>query len=129
MVMIDIPDKARFASLRIFNNLADKWGLTLHQKCTWLGGIGEETYTYMLGKPEPVVMDEEIVRISYALKIYNYSHCILSDLSADKFMKHITNEPMFEGRTPLDYCLLSKDNMINTILWLEDWVYGGDVYY
>jgi hypothetical protein len=60
---------------------------------------------YKLKSVPKTLGPDELTRISYLVGIYKALHILLPNELADQWMTRPNDNPLFRGRTPLDYVL------------------------
>src|SRR6201994_3103040 len=93
-----------------------------------LGGISNGTY-YQLKKnprtPGKSLDQDKLMRISYLIGIFKSLNILYSQRLADQWMQLPNSNPIFSGRTPLDYILRGGAPAMDTVRRLLDAPRGG----
>ena len=98
------PERMGGAGLRVFNNIAKEWGLTLREQLAILQ-VPETTYrrwrqTALAGK-DVRVDDATLERLSYLLGIYKALNIVLPQSHAG-WIRRPNSNPLFGGRPALE---------------------------
>ncbi|MGN6570169.1 MAG: MbcA/ParS/Xre antitoxin family protein [Pseudolabrys sp.] len=91
-------------AMRTFLNIADKWQLSGREQLAILGAPAVSTfYKYKAGDVGTLSLDL-LTRISLVLGIYKDLQILYPDASlADRWIKLPNANPMFGGRTPVEF--------------------------
>ena len=113
-------------AVRLVDQIADSWRLTLDQRCTLLGGINPSTYTRRAKNPDVVRLSvDELTRASYLTGIYRALHTIYPDPVADDWMLIANRNPLFAGVTPYSHAARGGIIALADIRTLLDGYRGG----
>jgi len=113
-------------AVRLVDQIADAWRLTLDQRCTLLGGINPSTYTRRAKNPDAVRLSvDELARASYLVGIYRALHTIYPDPVADDWMLIANQNPLFAGVSPYAHAARSGIVALADIRTLLDGYRGG----
>ncbi|MGF1643364.1 MAG: antitoxin Xre-like helix-turn-helix domain-containing protein [Thiotrichales bacterium] len=93
------------AGLTAFFSIAGEWGLDSEQQRVLLGDPGRSTFFKWKKYRDGQLSRDTLDRISYLLGIYKALHILFSDRTALEWLKNRNDEPLFQGRAPLDYLL------------------------
>lgn len=127
----DVSDPVTVARLsveavRLVDQIADAWRLTLEQRCTLLGGINPSTYTRRVKNPDAVRLNvDELTRASSLVGIYRALHTIYPDPLADDWMLVANSNPLFTGTTPFAHAARGGIIALVDIRALVDGYRGG----
>ncbi len=131
-----LPDLSRLeerrrlsaAALKAFFNILNHWKIRDEDARELLGGISNGNY-YQLKKnprtPGKSLDQDKLVRISYLIGIFKSLNILYSQRLADQWMQLPNNNPIFAGRTPLDYILRGGTPAMDTLRRLLDARRGG----
>ncbi len=91
--------------LKAFFRIVEQWSVRDEDARTLLGGVSNGPY-YTWKRDTNRVLDTDVLtRISYLLGICKALRILYSEKLADEWMKLPNTNPIFGGRTPLDYVL------------------------
>jgi hypothetical protein len=91
------------SAIRVFENIAGKWGLSESQIRSLLGGIASSTWHTWKSNPDVRVLDRDtMTRISLVIGIYKALHTYFNAL-ADQWATLPNDGPLFAGSSPVDY--------------------------
>jgi hypothetical protein len=131
-----LPDLSRLeerrrlspAALKALFNIVDRWKIRDEDARELLGGISNGAY-YQLKKnpraPGKSLDQDKLVRISYLIGIFKSLNILYSQRLADQWMLLLNNNPIFGGRTPLDYILRGGTPAMDMVRRLLDARRGG----
>ena len=131
-----LPDLSRLeerrrltaAGLKALFNIVDHWKVRDEDARELLGGISNGTY-YQLKKnprtPGKSLDQDKLVRISYLIGIFKSLNILYSQRLADQWMQLPNSNPIFGGRTPLDYILRGGTPAMDMLRRLLDARRGG----
>ena len=116
------------AALRALFNILDHWKVRDEDARQLLGGISNGAY-YQLKKnpraPGKSLEQDKLVRISYLIGIFKSLNILYSQRLADQWMQLPNTNPIFAGRTPLDYILRGGTPAMDMLRRLLDARRGG----
>ena len=114
-------------ALKAFFSVVKHWQIRDEDARGLLGGISNGSY-YQLkqkaGVPRPMEEDR-LRRISYLIGIFKALNILYSQRLADQWMQLPNQNPIFEGRTPLEYILRGGPPAMDTVRRLLDARRGG----
>jgi uncharacterized protein (DUF2384 family) len=131
-----MPDLSRFeerrrlsaAALKALFNIVDHWKIRDEDARELLGGISNGAY-YQHKKnpraPGKSLDQDKLLRISYLIGIFKSLNILYSQRLADQWMQLPNSNPIFGGRTPLDYILRGGGPAMDTVRRLLDARRGG----
>jgi Protein of unknown function (DUF2384) len=111
---VSVPDLSRTeerrrlsaAALKALFNIVDRWEVRDEDARLLLGGISNGAYYPLKQNPRGKALDQDrLMRISYLIGIFKSLNILYSQRLADQWMRLPNTNPMFAGRTPLDYIL------------------------
>src|SRR5271163_1183606 len=111
------------AALKALFNIIDRWKIRDEDARQLLGGISNGAY-YLLkqhagSRVKPLDQDR-LLRISYLIGIFKSLIILYSQGLADQWMQLPNSNPIFAGRTPLDYILRGGQRAMDTVRRLLD---------
>jgi Protein of unknown function (DUF2384) len=116
------------AALRALFNIVYHWKVRDEDARQLLGGISNGAY-YQLKKnpraPGKSLEQDKLVRISYLIGIFKSLNILYSQRLADQWMQLPNTNPIFAGRTPLDYILRGGTPAMDMLRRLLDARRGG----
>ena len=116
-------DKAR-AGLTAFFSIAQEWGLDTGQQRLLLGSPGRTTFFEWKKKKMGHLSRDTLDRLSYILGIYQALHILFSDQSSREWLRNPNRDPLFNGRSPLDYLLTGQMTALADVRRYLDWARG-----
>ena len=116
------------AALKALFNIVHHWKIRDEDARELLGGISNGTY-YQLKKnprtPGKSLDQDKLLRISYLVGIFKSLNILYSQRLADQWMQLPNSNPIFAGRTPLDYILRGGTPAMDMLRRLVDARRGG----
>ncbi len=131
-----LPDLSRIeerrrlsaAALKALFNIVNHWQIRDEDARQLLGGISNGGY-YQLkqntGASVKTLEQDRLVRISYLIGIFKSLNILYSQRLADQWMQLPNANPIFAGRTPLDYILRGGTPAMDVVRRLLDARRGG----
>jgi Protein of unknown function (DUF2384) len=131
-----LPDLSRLeerrrlsaAALKASFNIMNHWKIRDEDARELLGGISNGAY-YQLKKnprtPGKSLDQDKLLRISYLIGIFKSLNILYSPRLADQWMQLPNSNPIFAGRTPLDYILRGGPPAMDMLRRLLDARRGG----
>ena len=114
------------AALRGFFNLVDRWRLRDEDARVLLGGLSSSVYYEWKKAPETrELAPDQLTRVSYLVGLYKALHVLYGDALADDWIRLPNRNPVFAGRSPLDYLLAGGLPAFDTVRRLLDARRGG----
>jgi uncharacterized protein (DUF2384 family) len=107
-----------------FFAIMDKWHVPVERAGDLLGGMPRST-VYKLKTAAGTLRQDELTRISYLVGIYKALHILLPDELADEWPTRPNDDPLFAGRTPLDYMVRAGIPGLHHVRGLLDAARGG----
>jgi hypothetical protein len=132
----DLPDLSRSeerrrlsgAALKALFNIVKHWQVRDEDARELLGGISNGAY-YQLkqntGAAVKTLEQDRLLRISYLIGIFKSLNILYSQRLADQWMQLPNTNPIFAGRTPLDYVLRGGTPAMDVVRRLLDARRGG----
>jgi hypothetical protein len=123
----DEQERRRLSSsaLRAFFKLVAAWQLRDEQSRGLLGGISNGTYYGWKRKPDVVLDQDRITRVSYLVGIYKALHLLYGEELADQWVLLPNRNPMFAGSLPIDYMIRGGIPAMQAVRSLLDSRRGG----
>ncbi|MGA2412331.1 MAG: antitoxin Xre-like helix-turn-helix domain-containing protein [Candidatus Binataceae bacterium] len=116
------------AALKALFNIVKHWQIRDEDARQLLGGISNGAY-YRLkqntGASLRPLEQDRLVRISYLIGIFKSLNILYSQRLADQWMQLPNTNPIFAGRTPLDYILRGGTPAMDVVRRLLDARRGG----
>jgi hypothetical protein len=116
------------AALKALFNIVKHWQVRDEDARQLLGGISNGAY-YQLKQntcSSVKILDQDrLVRISYLIGIFKSLNILYSQRLADQWMQLPNTNPIFAGRTPLDYILRGGTPAMDVVRRLLDARRGG----
>jgi hypothetical protein len=116
------------AALKALFNIVKHWQIRDEDARQLLGGISNGAY-YQLkqntGASVKTLEQDRLVRISYLIGIFKSLNILYSQRLADQWMQLPNSNPIFAGRTPLDYILRGGTPAMDVVRRLLDARRGG----
>jgi hypothetical protein len=131
-----LPDLSRLeerrrlsaAGLKALFNIVKHWQVRDEDARQLLGGISNGAY-YQLkqntGAAAKPLEQDRLVRISYLIGIFKSLNILYSQRLADQWMQLPNTNPIFAGRTPLEYILRGGTPAMDMVRRLLDGRRGG----
>ena len=82
-----------------------RWRLRDEDARALLGGVSNGPFYEMKRNPDRLLDADRLTRISYLVGIFKALHVLHSSRLADEWVKLPNANPIFAGRTPLDYMI------------------------
>ncbi len=128
--LVDLSDKAERArlsrsALRAFFNIMRRWSIRDAAARQLLGGIASSTYYDYKRNPDRLLDQDRLTRISYLVGIFKALHILHGKDLADRWIAMPNRNPIFGGRSPLDYMLQGGAPAMQTVRRLLDARRGG----
>jgi hypothetical protein len=131
-----LPDLSRFeerrrlsaAALKALFNIVEHWRIRDEDARELLGGISNGAYYQLKQSPGGSVKtleQDRLLRISYLIGIFKSLNILYSQRLADQWMQLPNTNPIFAGRTPLDYILRGGTPAMDVVRRLLDARRGG----
>ena len=124
-----LDDRRRLspAAMKALFKIVDRWNVSDEDARQLLGGISNGSYYQLKANPGSTkTLDQDrLERISYLIGIFKALNILYSQRLADQWMRLPNTNPIFAGRTPLDYILRGGQRAMDTIRRLLDARRGG----
>jgi hypothetical protein len=113
------------AALKAFFNIVDRWEVRDEDARQLLGDMSNGSYYELKRTRRGKPLDQDrLMRISYLIGIFKSLNILYSQRLADQWMRLANTNPIFAGRTPLDY-LRGGQPAMETVRRLLDARRGG----
>jgi hypothetical protein len=116
------------AALKALFNIAEHWKVRDEDVRKLLGGISSGSYYALKQNPRAAARpleQDRLLRISYLIGIFKSLNILYSQRLADQWMQLPNSNPIFDGRTPLDYILHGGTQAMDIVRRLLDARRGG----
>ncbi len=116
------------AALKALFNIVQCWQVRDEDVRQLLGGISSSAYYLLKQNPrtQGKTLDQDrLVRISYLIGIFKSLNILYSQRLADQWMQLPNNNPIFAGRTPLEYIVRGGTPAMDILRRLLDARRGG----
>ena len=113
------------AALRAFFNIVKHWGIRDEDARQLLRGISTGAYYELKKKPDRVLDQDRLQRISYLIGIFKALNILYGTRLADSWVQLANTNPLFTGRTPLAYMLQGGMSAMEVVRRLLDARRGG----
>ena len=130
-----LPDLSRLderrrlspAAMKALFKIVDRWNVSDEDARQLLGGISNGSYYQLKANPGSTkTLDQDrLERVSYLIGIFKALNILYSQRLADQWMQLPNTNPIFAGRTPLDYILRGGQGAMDTVRRLLDARRGG----
>jgi uncharacterized protein (DUF2384 family) len=100
----DARERLSPAAVKTFFSILDKWEIDGNTGAHLLGGMSRASIFNLKRSPRTLSQDE-LMRVSYIIGIYRALHMLFGEALANQWMKRPNDNPLFLGRTPLEYVL------------------------
>ena len=115
------------AAMKALFKIVDRWNMSDEDARQLLDGISNGLYYQLKANPastKPLDRDR-LERISYLIGIFKALNILYSQRLADQWMQLPNTNPIFAGRTPLEYILSGGHRAMETVRRLLDARRGG----
>ena len=111
------------SALKVFVNIAAKWGLSEAQARGLLGGVASSTFHAWKTEPHGKKLDQDtLTRISLVIGIYKALNIYFGEPWADRWIGLANRGPLFAGQAPIDYMLRhGQPGMVQVRRMLDTW--------
>jgi Antitoxin Xre-like helix-turn-helix domain len=113
------------AALRAFFNIMDRWEIRDDDARQLMGGISSGAYYEFKKKPNRILDQDRLQRISYLIGIFKALNILYGTRLADKWIQLANTNPLFTGRTPLTYMMQGGTPAMEVVRRLLDARRGG----
>lgn len=121
------PTRERLSppALKAFFNIVDRWSIRDEDARALLGGLSNGPYYTWRKNPERTLDTDTLTRLSYLVGIFKALNILYGEQLADEWVSLPNNNPVFGGRTPLDYMKAGGIPAMQTVRRLLDARRGG----
>jgi len=112
------------AGLTAFFSIAEEWGLDNDQQRLLLGSPGRTTFFEWKKNRQGHLSRDALDRLSYILGIYKALHILFSDATALQWLRNPNSDPLFNGRSPLEYLVTGQLVALADVRRYLDWARG-----
>ena len=123
-----LEDRRRLtpAALKALFNIVKHWGIRDEDARELLGGISNGAYYPLKQNAAAKPLDQDrLTRVSYLIGIFKSLNILYSRQLADRWMQLPNSNPIFGGRTPLEYILRGGTPAMDVVRRLVDARRGG----
>ena len=115
------------AALKAFFNIVKHWQVRDEDARELLGGVSNGAYYQLKQSTGPTrPMDHDrLLRISYLIGIFKALNILYSQRLADQWMQLANQNPLFAGRSPLEYIVRGGAPAMEVVRQLLDARRGG----
>ena len=110
---------------RAFLRIVDHWQVRDEDARTLLGGMSNGSYYQLKQKPGKTFDQDRLLRISYLIGIFKALNILYSEKLADRWMQLPNRNPLFAGKTPLEFILTGGTPAMDVVRRLLDARRGG----
>ena len=96
------------AGLCAFFNIMDEWDIDISQGKILLGNMKNTRFHELKKLKSGNLSDDELDRLSYIIGIYTALKILFSDRNAKLWLHNNNQDPLFCGKSPLNYMLSGK---------------------
>ena len=107
-------------ALKAFFNIMARWKVRDEDARALLGGVSNGPFYEMKRDPDRVIDADRLTRISYLIGIFKALNILHSHALADDWVQLPNSNPIFAGRTPLDYMMRGGIPAMQTVRRLLD---------
>ena len=113
------------SALKGFFNIMGCWEVRDEDARALLGGVSNGPYYTWKKQPERVLDADVLTRISYLVGIFKALNILYGQKLADEWVQLPNTNPIFNGRTPLDYMMRGGLPALQIVRSLLDARRGG----
>ena len=121
----DARERLSAPALKAFFNIMARWNVRDEDARALLGGVSNGPYYEMKRDPERVIDSDRLTRVSYLVGIFKALNILHSQALADEWVHLPNTNPIFGGRTPVDYMLRGGIPAMQMVRRLLDARRGG----
>ncbi len=113
-------------ALKALFNIVDRWEVRDEDARELLGTVSNGTYYQLKQNPRGKTLEQDrLLRISYLIGIFKSLNILYSQRLADQWVRLPNKNPIFGGRTPLEYMLRGGSPAMGIVRQLLDARRGG----
>lgn len=113
------------SAIRAFLNIMDRWKVKDEDARQLLGGMTNGPFYEMKKKPDRLLDQDRLLRISYLIGIFKALNVLYSEKLADAWVQLPNDNRIFGGVTPLSYMTRGGVPAMQTVRRLLDARRGG----
>ena len=99
----EVRERLSPAALKAFFNIAAHWRLRDEDARALLGGVSNGPFYEMKRDPARTLDVDRLTRVSCLIGIFKALGVLYSEAHADEWVGRANTNPVFNGRTPLEY--------------------------
>jgi hypothetical protein len=107
-------------ALKAFFNIMARWKVRDEEARALIGGVSNGPFYEMKRDPDRVLDADRLTRVSYLVGIFKALTILHSQPLADEWVHLSNSNPIFAGRTPLDYMTRGGIPAMQTVRRLLD---------
>jgi antitoxin Xre/MbcA/ParS-like protein len=107
-------------ALKAFFNIMARWKVRDEDARALIGGVSNGPFYEMKRDPDRVLDADRLTRVSYLVGIFKALNILHSEPLADEWVHLPNTNPIFGGRTPLDYMMRGGIPAMQTVRRLLD---------
>jgi hypothetical protein len=107
-------------ALKAFFNVMARWKVRDEDARALIGGVSNGPFYEMKRDPDRVLDADRLTRVSYLIGIFKALNILHSQAIADEWVQLPNSNPIFAGRTPLDYMMRGGIPAMQTVRRLLD---------
>ena len=113
------------SAARAFLRIIEHWQVRDEDARALLGGMSHGSYYQLKQKPGKPFEQDRLLRISYLIGIFKALNILYGEKLADQWMTLGNRNPLFGGKTPLEFILAGGVPAMDTLRKLLDARRGG----
>lgn len=113
------------SALKAFFNVVERWGVRDEDARALLGGLSNGPYYAWRKDPARTLDTDTLTRVSYLVGIFKALNILYGERLADEWVRLPNSNPIFGGRSPLDYMKAGGVPAMQTVRRLLDARRGG----
>ena len=107
-------------ALKAFFNIMARWKVRDEDARALIGGVTNGPFYEMKRDPDRVLDTDRLTRVSYLIGIFKALNILHAQPLADEWIHLPNTNPIFAGRTPLDYMMRGGIPAMQTVRRLVD---------
>ncbi len=107
-------------ALKAFFNVMARWKVRDEDARALLGGVTNGPFYEMKRQPDRVLDADRLTRISFVIGVYKALHILHASGLADEWVRLPNRNPIFGGRTPLEFMMRGGLPAMQTVRRLLD---------
>jgi hypothetical protein len=113
------------SAIKAFFKIISKWDVREEEARLLLGGISHGQFYEMKSNPQRVLDADTLTRISYLVGIFKALNILYSEKLADAWAQRPNSNPIFGGKTAIDYMTKGGIPSLQVVRRLLDARRGG----